>query len=331
MPSNKFTAAHVSIALAIIVAIVAGAVTVLRMDHHGGQWIDQPAENIDPALIHYRQTGEIPLSLKQPVALAVGADGKIFVAGDGMIDVFDAAGKETAEIKIDCDPHCLAVGGAEHKYPGRIYVGAADHIEVFDADGKRLASWGKINDKALPTSIALAENDVFLADAGNRIVLHYDADGKLINRIGAADRARKIPGFFITSPYFDLAVGRDGLLYVVNPGALRLEAYTFDGDLEFSWGKGSPAIEDFFGCCNPAHFAVLSDGRFATAEKGLPRIKIYDEQGKFHCVVAGPEQFPFVAADLAVDNQNHILVLDSNKRRVLIFEPKTAAAEAKHE
>jgi hypothetical protein len=331
MGTTKFTAAHVSIALAIVLAIVAGAVTVLRMDPHGGQWIEQPAEKIDPALIRYRQTGELPLSLKQPVALAAGVDGEVFVTGDRTIEVFDAAGKQTAEIKLDCDPHCLAVGGAEHKYPGRIYVGAGDHIEVLDAHGKPLATWDKIDDKAILTSIGLAENDVFLADAGNRIVWHYDADGKLVNRIGSVDRTRKIPGFFITSPYFDLAVGRNGLLYVVNPGALRLEAYTFAGDLEFSWGRGSPAIEDFFGCCNPAHFTVLSDGRFATAEKGLPRIKIYDPQGKFQCVVAGPDQFPFIASDLAVDSHDRILVLDANKKRVLIFEPKTAAVEAGHE
>ncbi len=90
-------------------------------------------------------------------------------------------------------------------------------------------------------------------------------------------------------------------------------------------------MTDFFGCCNPAHFAVLSDGRFVTAEKGLPRIKIYSPQGKFECVVAGQEQFPSIAADLAVDNHDRILVLDSNKSRILVFEPKTAAAEINHE
>ncbi len=331
MPAKPFSAAHLFIALAIVLAIVAGMVVFLRMDPQGGEWIDQPGEKIDPALIHYKQTAEIPVDLKQPHALAVGPDGKIFVAGDKAIQVFDSQGEKTSEIKLEYEPRCLAVGGAEHKYPGRIYVGASDHVEVLDAGGKPVGSWDKINEKALPTSIAVAENDVFMADAGNRIVWHYDTDGKLVNRIGAADRARKIIGFFITSPYFDLAVGRDGLLYVVNPCALHLEAYTFQDDLEFSWGKGSPTIDGFFGCCNPAHFAVLSDGRFVTAEKGLPRIKIYSPQGKFECVVAGQEQFPSVAADLAVDNRDRILVLDSNKNRVLVFEPKTAAPEVNHE
>jgi hypothetical protein len=328
---KTFTAAHLFIASVIFLAIVAGIAVVLLTDFQGGQWIDQPEEKIDSALIHYTQTGEIAVGLKQPHALAVGPDGKIYVGGDKTIQIFDSTGSKTADIKLESEPRCLAVGNAEDKYPGRIYVGASDHVEVVDADGKPLGSWDKLNEKALLTSIAVAENDVFLADAGNRIVRHYDLDGKLINRIGAPDRARKIPGFIITSPYFDLAVGRDGLLYAVNPRALRLEAYTFQGDLEFFWGKGSPTIEGFFGCCNPAHFAVLSDARFVTAEKGLPRIKIYSARGKFECVVAGQEQFPSTAADLAVDNHDRILVLDSDKARVVIFESKGAAAEVKHE
>ena len=34
----------------------------------------------------------------------------------------------------------------------------------------------------------------------------------------------------------------DGLLWVVNPGRHRLEAYTFDGDLQSYWGEESLGI-----------------------------------------------------------------------------------------
>jgi hypothetical protein len=316
-----FTTSRLLIALAVTLAVCAGIAVVMFIDFQGQPWTEQPEEKIDPALIHYRQTAEIPLTLNAPQALAVGSDGRIYVGGDRAIHVLDPKGSKVAEIKLNYDPRCLAVANTDHKYPGRIYVGAADHLEVLDADCKPVASWDKLNEKALPTSIAVADNDVFLADAGNRIVWHYDLDGKLINRIGAHDQARNIPGFIITSEYFDLGLGRDGLLYVVNPRALRLEAYTFEGDLEYTWGKGSPTIDGFFGCCNPAHFTVLSDGRFVTAEKGLPRIKIYSSQGEFECVVAGPEQFPNIAADLAVDPSDRILALDADKRRLLIFQP----------
>lgn len=188
---KTFSTANLLIGLIIGLAIIVGAVAMVRMDIWGAKQNEQPDEKIDPALIHYKQTKEIPVGLKDLHALAVGEDGKIFIAGDKAIYVFDARGTKSAEITLEFTPRCLAVGRADHKYPGRIYVGAADHVEVLDDQGKSAGSWKKINEKALLTSIAIGENDVFLADAGNRIVWHYDADGELINRIGAADRAEK--------------------------------------------------------------------------------------------------------------------------------------------
>ncbi len=103
-------------------------------------------------------------------------------------------------------------------------------------------------------------------------------------------------------------------------------------------------MSDFFGCCNPAHFAVLPDGRFVTSEKGIPRIKIYTAQGQFECVVAGPEQLavddsrmadPSEGADkrvfdVAVDRQGRVLVLDPRNRTVRVYlarqEPAGAAS-----
>lgn len=322
MPNIKLLSiSNLLIALIVIVSIVVGITALLHIDTNGDQWVEQPEETIDPALIHYKQTAEIPLDTKQPHAVAVGPNGNIYVGGDKTIEILTANGEKIKEIKLDYEPRCLAIGDDQHKYPGRIYVGSSNMICVLDSDGNPLAQWDKLNDKALPTSIAVAENDIFLADAGNKIIWHYDTDGKLINRIGEEDKVRNIPGFFITSPYFDLAVGRDGLLYVVNPIARRLEAFTFQGDLEFSWGKGSSTIDGFFGCCNPAHFTVLSDGRFVTAEKGLPRIKVYSAEGNFECVVAGKKEFPSIAADLSRDQHNRILALDADKKRIVIFEP----------
>jgi len=214
-----------------------------------------------------------------------------------------------------------------------------DHVEVYDRQGKRLATWQGLGDDAVLTSIAVSKNDVFVADAGNRIVLRYDTTGKLINRIGEKDQQRNIPGFVIPSPYFDLAVARDGLLRVTSPGRHHIEAYTFDGDLEFWWGQFSSSIEGFCGCCNPVNFAILEDDSFVTCEKGLVRVKIYDPAGTFVGVVAGPEQLVEGGAsgvsefgagsqsggfDVAVDGDGRIFVLDTIKNIVRIFTRKKA-------
>jgi len=322
-------------ALVAVVAIVIAAVVVLRNGApvappaSPGTAPEEPGEDggvqtapIDPALILYRPAMMIPVAMEAVHALAVGPEDRIYVGGGRAVHVFDAQGARQKQIALEEEPSCLAVAGADQAHAGRVYVGTRKRVHVLDAEGTGRSAWEPLGEKALVTSIATADEDVFIADAGNRIVWHYDTSGKLLGRIGARDDARKIPGFVITSPYFDLVMGKDGLLRVVNPRALRIEAYTARGDLELAWGKPAPTIDGFFGCCNPAHLAVLPDGRIVTAEKGIPRVKVYSADGKFQCVVAGP---PGVAAiaDLAADSRGRVLVLDASAKAVRIFEAKS--------
>lgn len=324
----------------VAVALVVGVVAL----YYVGSWgtpAGSPPETmdddlaklrqIDPALIGYEQTGEFPVGLAEVHALAVGPDDAIYVGGDQAVRVFDSQGQQRAEFATTDSPRCLAVGGAAHDFPGRVYVGTARRIERFDAEGQPLVAWDDLGPdtqespetpKTLLTSLALADHDVFAADAGNRVVWRYDTAGKKKDPIGRYDERRGIRGFAIPSPIFDVAVAPDGLLRVVNPGALRIEAYTFDGDLEQAWPRSPDPLAGFFGCCNPAHLAIFADGRCVTAEKSLPRIKVYTAQGGFLSVVSGPEQLNVAAADLAVDSRGRVLVLDPQARSVRIFEPK---------
>ncbi len=152
-----------------------------------------------------------------------------------------------------------------------------------------------------------------------------------MGRIGRRDGTRGVPGFVVPSAFFDLAVAPDGLLRVANPGRHRVEAYTVDGDFEFSWGRASLDIDGFCGCCNPVNFALLPGGGMVTCEKGLPRVKVYDAHGSFEGVVAGPELFAenrractpddcrTGGLDVAVDSKGRILVLDQVAGTVRIF------------
>ncbi len=91
-----------------------------------------------------------------------------------------------------------------------------------------------------------------------------------------------------------------------------------------SWEAAGFGIEGFSGCCNPAHFALLPDGGFVTAEKGLPRVKIHNVDGSLRCVVAAPDQFDDAASglDVAVGPKGRIYVLDPGRNQIRVFEGK---------
>lgn len=278
----------------------------------------------DPSLIAYTEAAPIATGFQAARGIAVDAADRIYVAGDQAVRIFDKHGARASEIPLDGQPRCLAVAA-----DGTVYVGLKDHVEILSSDGKPQAAWDSLGPKATITSIAVGESGVFVADAGNRVVLRYDAAGKVVREIGRKDAARGIPGFLVPSPHFDLALAPDGLLRVVNPGHHCIEAYTVDGDLELSWGRASLAIDGFSGCCNPTDIAALPDGAVVTSEKGLPRVKIHDAQGQLVCVVAGAEAFPEddKGLDLAVDSAGRILVLDPAAASVRVFvrKPETTS------
>jgi hypothetical protein len=240
----------------------------------------------DPKLIHYHETRRFKAPRPSPHCLALSADERLYLGAGKFVTEHSLDGGQLSEIGLEVEPCCLAAAA-----DGSIFVGLRDHIEIFDRKGQRRASWDKPPKNPYFTSVAVGETDVFVADAGNRTVLRYDRSGKLKSRIGEKDKDRNIPGLIVPSPFFDVKIAKDGLLRVTNPGRHRVEAYTFDGDLELAWGKPGAAIENFCGCCNPIGLVLLSDGRVVTFEKGIPRVKVYAHDGAFECVVAGAESF----------------------------------------
>ncbi len=297
---------------------------------------------VDPALIHYEQSAEIPVAMENVRAIAVGPNNEIYVAGDQAVHVLKSEGAKHSIIEVKGTPTCLAVGAADHAKPGRIYIGVGRRIEIFSPAGEPVGAWDAFDENTSLTSIALSQNDIFAADAGNRLVHRIDPDGKLVAKIGEPDPQRQMPGFSVPSEYFDIMVDPDELLHVVNPGRLQIESFSFDGNLETFWGEASPKISGFFGCCNPSQIARLSDGKFVTSEKGIPRVKIYSDTGEFESVVAGPEQLNIkayelgdprsarggIVFDVATDTDDRVLVLDPKKKCVRIFVPTENKEEA---
>ncbi|MDP6444223.1 MAG: NHL repeat-containing protein [Pirellulaceae bacterium] len=292
---------------------------------------------VDASLIQFAQTAEIKAPLNDVRAIASGPADKIYIAGDQAVRVLSAGGDELAAMTTEGRPSCLAVGGSDHVAPGRIYVGAGQRIELFDPDGKPAGVWDVPGEDAILTSIAVADQDVFVADAGSQVVFRFDTTGQVVGKIGGAEgRPFNVPSY-----YFDIALSPAGLVHVANPGVLRIETYSFDGQMEVRWGEAGSGIDDFFGCCNPTQFAVLPSGEIVTSEKGVPRVKVYSEYGEFGSVVAGPQQLDVAESelgdpravqakavfDVATDSQGRVLVLDPRRKTVRVFTRVQPASE----
>lgn len=288
-------------------------------------------EQTDPALLLYREGAPIPSGFDDPKCLAVGPDNSIYIGGDRSVRRLDRSGQLLSTIALAAKP--LALSATE----ARLCVALKNHLEILDANGKPLAVGEALGERTWLTGVAHAGETIFLADAGGREIIRCDANGKVLGRFGHPGDGN--PGFVIPSPYFHVAIGSDGLLWVNNPGRHQIEAYTTDGKFELGWGTPSMAVEGFCGCCNPVYFSRRPDGKFVTSEKGLNRIKIYDAKGKFEGVVAGPEtlvkdldlakkacadcQVGF-GFDVACDSAGRVLALDPATKTVRVFTPISA-------
>ncbi len=273
----------------------------------------------DTLLAKYREVQQIKPVLTSIHGLAVDRSDRIYIAGDGGVELYNREGKRESAFRIGGSARCIHVDK-----DGLIYLGMEDHLEIYNHQGIRVNQWKSCAPEAIITSIAVTTDDIYIADAGNKIVYRYDHSGKLIRKIGEKDPRDSVPGFVVPSPWFDLATDPGGALWVVNPGRHLLEKFSREGAILGSWGKATMAVDGFCGCCNPSHFALLSDGSFVTSEKAIERVKIYSPKGEFRFLVATPESFTegTRGLDLAVDSKDRILVLDPERNQVRIFVPK---------
>ncbi|MFC2117720.1 hypothetical protein ACFLTI_06690 [Bacteroidota bacterium] len=274
-------------------------------------------KNVDQDLITYKEILQFKPETQKLHGITIDEKDRLYISGTKRVFIYNKDGKQQSFFNTEEDVYCMALGK-----DGRIFLGMWNHIELWDIEDGHINTWIMPNDSCVITSIAIREESVFAADAANKVVYRFDLEGNFLNNIGKKDKSKDIPGFFVPSAYFDLLIGRDDELWVVNPGYHSFESYKDNGDLISTWSKTSMLIDGFSGCCNPSHIAMLSNGSFVTSEKGIERIKIHLPTGEFNSVVASPDKFiaGTKGLDLAVDSEDRIFVLDPGNGLIRVFE-----------
>jgi sugar lactone lactonase YvrE len=275
------------------------------------------APRVSDAALLYTESDRILLDeIEIPKCIAVDREGRIYVAGGKKVASTNADGAPVNVLfELDLEPSCIAVGTA-----GEIYLGMGNHVRVFRAGGVP-EQWPDLDEKAFITSISETPGGVFVADAGTRRVWRFNRSGRLLDWIEGGNGSLH---FLIPSPYFDLAAGDGDRLWITNPGRHRVECYSLEGELLSSWGEYSRDLTGFQGCCNPSHIAALPDGQLVVSEKGLPRIKTYNQLGELTGLVADSRHIKAagIGLDLATDSEGNIYVVDPKLPGLRIFKKK---------
>ena len=275
-------------------------------------------KKIDPTMIKYQEVKRTKVGFPKPKAIDYHK-GRLCIAYQNHVQLIDTMGQEYFNKTIDGLATCISFAP-----DGRIFLGRKTFIEIYNGEGVLLDKWDPLDSSAYITSIAFKEDAVFVADAGGPIVHRFDYHGQLLNSFDGTGRVESKFGFIIPSPYFDLDVDPDNEIWVANTGQQYIENYTDDGSLRAYWGESSFTLKGFTGCCNPAHFTILSNGNFVTCEKGLVRIKVYLPSGEVESVVATSDDFDSNSepADLAVDEDDKIYALDITRKMIRKFEKR---------
>jgi hypothetical protein len=321
------------ISLAVLAALGIAVWAVLSLDPTGqngagtGRDYDrefQKLKKFDLSLLKWNEVlPAIPVQMDVPVALAVSDDGSICIAGDKSLVIMSPGGQEIYRSDLSFKPRALTTAGKT------IYIASRNTIVVMTSTAQEQARWAPLDSKAQLVSLAVSDQYVYAADAGNRAIIRYDRKtGKRTYRDSLADSGAFLSGFNVPSPHLDIAITKSGNLLTVNPGLSRVQFRDSYGDVLSEWGSQGAEITKFYGCCNPAAVAILAGGSIVTYEKTLQRLKVYTPEGKLSNVAAGPNEFSdhsknsHVVPDIAVDQRGRILLLDPVRKVLRIFKRK---------
>lgn len=300
-----------------------------------GSWMDRMAGVSDD-----EKSPGVPkkrFQLLEPYGLAVDSKGLLYVADTkvGAIFIFNTENNDVQLIKHGVEAHFKSIFGLAMDDNDSLLVsdGDAHHVLVFDTKHKLQTSFGE-GEMNNPCGIAIDFENRFLyvADVGLDQVLVYDADSyKLLRKIGTTGKNHTLtdPGEF--SKPSNVAVDKDGNLYVTDTLNDRVEVFDADGNFIRTWGKNGDGPGDF---ARPKGIAIDSDGHVWVADAMLNRVQVFTPEGYLLLAMGGygitPASFGALAG-LTIDNRNHrVFTSEQILGRVQMFRYFTNA-EAKAE
>ncbi len=163
-----------------------------------------------------------------------------------------------------------------------------------------------------PIGIAIAENKVFVSDAGNHRIQVFDLRGNFLYLIGSTGELER-------PMHIDV---RDGVLYVADFGRDEIELFSLRGKSLRSIGRSGSGPGEFDG---PGGVVVDESGRLYVADFYNQRVQLFGPEGRFirqigttreKGIRAGRFNYP---TDVALLPGGVLAVADAYNDRVQLF------------
>lgn len=276
-----------------------------------------------------RRTGE---GLGKPYAIAVH-QGRIYVSDsvERFVRVFDVPQGRYFKIGVDDPGRLQKPLGIDVDRQGNLYVAdaTAKAIQIYDRDGKHLRKIGGELKDSLFDRLASVTADpkgdrIYVADIGgvssqaHRIRVFDPRSGKHLFDFGKRGAG---PGEF-NFPR-DVAIGRDGQIYVVDSGNFRIQVFDRDGRYLQAFGRVGRQLGQF---ARPKEAATDNDGNLYVVDTAFGNIQIFNPDGDLLLFMGdrseqdGPAKY-MLPSGVYVDEDGRVYMVDQWFRKIDVFRP----------
>jgi len=279
---------------------------------------------------------DIPFQLLRPFGIVVDSKGKIYVGDQsvGAIFIFNTENKDVQMIRNKHEGSFGLIYGLAMDDNDRLFVTDLKmrHVAVFNAKHEEETSFGA-DYIGRPGGVAIDTENRFLyvVDTDNDVILVFDADTyKLLRKIGTPGKKHTLtePGTF--SLPSNVAVDKDGNVYVTDTLNDRVEIFDADGNFINTFGKNGDGPGNFQ---RPKGIAIDTDGHIWVVDAAQDRVQVFDKDGRLLIYFGQHGEWPGMfmqANDIAIDKQNRVFVSEQFLGRVQMFRYVTdAEAEEK--
>lgn len=283
------------------------------------------------ALTGESRSGE---GMGKPYGVAV-YHGRVYVSDTAAraVLVFDIPGQRFFKIGEDDTGRLSMPIGLDVDGKGNLYVvdATTKQIMVYDKDGKYQRALAGSKWFARPSGIAVDEEGtrIYVVDTGSvtseehRVRVFDAKDGAHLLDIGKRGSEKgelNLPR--------DVVIGQNGLIYVVDGGNFRVQAFKPDGTFVRSFGEVGRRSGQF---SRPKEAAVDAEGNVYVVDTAFGNYQVFNADGQLLLGVGGRSETDGMAkymlpAGIAIDGDGRVYVADQFFRKVDIYRPAKLAA-----